>query len=392
MVKQMINILYIRPLSEKSYGAEEKDLDAGSKILESLPGVNVFKLNINIKTKNAIFDHQINSQNSENQIWKKIRFYAKKMTYFDNALKEAYTFENYLLIERFCIEYNINIIFTNTTCTLLYGTNNSLNLKHIHRSVLFEPIYVFKSVKGALRATIHSMIKIFTVYAELNSDILISISPRDKNYYLVCAKIFRRKKQITYLPLRQFYYDLNVSPLKSLHYPLKIGFLGSTYNVLHNRLSLEFIIKIFDLDFLKENSIVLNIYGRKIPCKGYNNSAVNIMNWVEDLNNIYEENDCFVVPYFLNSGMQSKVFETLMAGRLLICDERVLGKHNFVPGVHFLQAKTGKDFRNRLIWIKEHQSDAVKIAENGKQRANTVIGKTFILEKSNKMLSEIDIP
>ena len=68
------------------------------------------------------------------------------------------------------------------------------------------------------------------------------------------------------------------------------------------------------------HNVNLSIYGRKIPEFDSLFHNIKIHNWVESIEQIYQKNDCFLAPYFLGSGMQSKVFEPLLAGKLLICD------------------------------------------------------------------------
>jgi len=382
------NILYIRPLSTNTLGAEEKDLEAGFRILNSMDGVNVFNLFIDLKTKKILSNIAIDYIDNSGKSIEKFSFFIRRILVLDNSLREAYSFGNYKIIEKLCVQLNINIIFTNTTCTFLYGRYSKIDLIHIHRSVMFEPVYVLKSVRNPFKALIHSLIIIFTVYIELGCDKLISISPRDQMLYSRAAKIFRKKKSISYIPLRQFYKDMITSPIKSIRKPLSIGFLGSTYNVLHNKLSLEFILKNLDSNFLTRNEMTLNIYGRKIPNLINATSSVFIHNWEINLVKIYEDNDVFVVPFFLGSGMQSKVFETLFAGRLLLCDNRVLAGNNLIKNVDYLHAKSGADFRKKLIWITKNQHTAMEIAQNGNLKARSLIGPDVILNNMNRIFLE----
>ena len=134
-------------------------------------------------------------------------------------------------------------MFTNTTSTVLLGRQN--HAKHLFRSVSFKLIYVLKAVDNIFIALIHSLMKILFIHNELSASLILSISPGDAKYYII---IFIRKKKhkITVLPLRQSYLHKKVNRIKST---LEIGFLGSTYYVLHKRKSYEFILNNISSDF-----------------------------------------------------------------------------------------------------------------------------------------------
>lgn len=372
------SVLYISPFSPKAFGAEEQDLEAGLMQLRSETSFEVFSLKVNLFTQELIINFDYNLIKYPKNYLNSIRYALRYFGSPDNTLRQAYTFENFLTIQRIVKELDIDVIFTNTTSTLLFGKISGV--KHVHRSVGFEPIYVLKSVDNKLKSTFHSAVKIFTVLSEMKSNLLFAISPRDAQYYNRFGRILRKQTQIEVLPLRQFSLRTNHSMRNQLPETLNIAFLGSTYNVLHNRRSLEYLLEVFNEEFLLQNQSVFNVYGRKIPqitLRNISNSRVRVNNWIEDLQSIYDGNQIFVVPNFLSSGMQSKVFEPLTFGKILICSPEVLSGYNFTPKKHYLPATKTAEFRECLEWINNNRNESIKIGLEASMQSQKIFGKQF---------------
>lgn len=363
------NVLYVVPHSKKQFGAEEKDLNAGLKILQQDSTKKVYLISIDLHNKNLI--HKISDEliNSTLNLADILRFVWNWASSPDYTLRQGYTFRNFVIVLRITKTLNIDTIITNTTSTLLFG--KIPNIYHIHRSVCFEPIYVLKSVPNKVRAYVHAIIKYFTVIKELNTNRLLAISPRDMKFYCRLSIFNSKNLSIHVLPLRQFYYVQNIKQMK-LTKALNIGFLGSTYNVLHNFKSLEYTLNTFDSEFLSQTNCILNIYGRKIPedlPDFIYGSRVKFWNWVKKIEEIYERNQIFIVPNFLNSGMQSKVFEPLYFGRVLVCPPEVLSGYDFEAYRHYIPVKTSKDFRGAIDWLNKNRDELKIIALEAKFRA-----------------------
>ena len=81
--------------------------------------------------------------------WKdRVKFVSIKLGALDNAMRQAFTYKNYKLVIQIIKFLEIDIVFTNTTSTVLFGRQNYA--KHVFRSVSFEPIYVLKAVDNIL--------------------------------------------------------------------------------------------------------------------------------------------------------------------------------------------------------------------------------------------------
>jgi len=376
--------LYLAPLGKQFNGAEESDIECGQRILMQFKDISVHYAYLDITSKkfNSMFNFYANHSNTN--ILDKLYFAWHSITSPDYTLRQGYTFENFIFIKRICEKYQIDLIFTNTSSTFLFGRQKGR--RHIHRSVCFEPFYVLRSVSNSIKSRFHSFLKLFTVLKELQADGVAVISPRDQNYYELVNKLLCTKTKIEVIPLRQFYFPSNnLKRIKSIS-TISIAFLGSTYNVLHNMKSLEFMVTNLDENFLETHNFYLNLYGSKFPNSIQDSDRIKTHKWVKDINEIYSLNTCFVVPYFLNSGMQSKVFEPLINGRILICDPRTLSNYDFRPFKHFIPAVSGDDFKSALVWVKNNREASLKIGEAALLESRRMIGRDTIHATLNKLL------
>lgn len=376
-------ILYVIPYSENVFGAEEQDLYAGIDILKYHKHVEIFVLKVNLKSKSLIGDLNI-CTNYYRLTWiDKIKFFMIKYTTLDHAMTQAFTYKNYQIILKLLQEYRIDLIITNTTSCVLFGLQSYS--KHVFRSVSFEPIYTLKTVENKIKAMLHSMIKLLSVHKELMANTILSISPRDLSYYRYISLFL--KKKIILMPLRQFFHLISETDKLVYNPKLSIAFLGSTYNVLHNRKSYEFIIQKIPNTFWYKNSIFLNIYGRKITMIDSKIDNIVIHHWIENIEDIYFKNEIFLVPYYLSAGMQSKVFEPLIRGKILICDPRVLAGYSFISGIHYISATSPEDFMSAILWVKSNFRSAAKIANQAAKHSQEIISREFILNQTSTLLS-----
>jgi len=383
-LSQTIKVLYIAPYSQKLLGAEENDIKSGEQILQTFKKIEIITILINLGSGQLYLNNQAVTHLPESRLLDRVNFAKNYLSSPDYTLRQGYTFKNFLIVKNLCKELNIKIVLTNTTSTFLFGRQKKIC--HVHRSVAFEPIYCLKSVSNPLIAVFHALMKLLTVFKELQAHTILSISPRDKKYYNFVKKILFKQTHLLVMPLRQFYFSTEVKHQLNLTKDLKIAFLGSTYNVLHNRKSLYFILESLNSSFLGVNRFTLNLYGSKFPIDIEASQNIVVNSWVENINDVYEKNHCFLVPYFLNSGMQSKVFEPLIMGRILICDKRSISGYDFKPFEHFIPAESGSDFRNGLKWVMENSNAALELANNARVKAHEIIGKREIVEQTSRLL------
>ena len=77
-----------------------------------------------------------------------------------------------------------------------------------------------------------------------------------------------------------------VNKVNRIKSTLKLGSLGSTYNVLHNRKFNEFILNSISSEFLLIHNVNLYINGRKIPEFNSIFHNIKIHNWVKYRTNL----------------------------------------------------------------------------------------------------------
>ena len=384
-----INIMYIYPYSAKQSGAEEQDIVSGLKNLIENPSLEVYSVAVDFSNNNLLYDFSFLTSISRVKASILFQFWRHKITSPDFTLRQAFTLKNFNIITLMCRELKIDVIFTNTTSTFLFGKQK--NFRHIHRSVSFEPVYVLKTIVNPLKKMIFFLLKIFTVLKEIQSDLIFTISPRDNRYYNLTSRVALRKSNTHILPLRHFSYLKRFSSNRFENKNMNIAFLGSTYNVLHNERSLNYLLNVLDSDFLNSNGINFNIYCRKTPdtlISKYSSNRVVFHNWVEDIMEVYELNQVFLVPNFLNSGMQSKVFEPLIAGRILICDPKVLSGYEFKPFQHYIPARDSLEFKKNLLWLGENQRKSMIISQNARLRSLELIGPKVIHDSIKKFVCD----
>jgi len=90
--------------------------------------------------------------------------------------------------------------------------------------------------------------------------------------------------------------------------------------------------------------------------------------------------------------MQSKVFEPLLFGKILICDPRVLSGYKFEEFIHYIPARDAKDFYEAIIWVQENPTDAVGIGRNGCILAREIIGPKMIKLEMKRALELVLTP
>jgi hypothetical protein len=387
MHQNKIKILYVLPYCEKIFGAEEQDLSAGIDVLHYYQNIETVVIKVDLNKKALLGDSSTDLIGLKLSMKDLFKFIFIKFTTLDHAMTQAYTYQNYKIILTIIKEKEIDIVFTNTTSCVLFGIQSYS--RHLFRSVGFEPIYTLKTVKNKLQALLHSIFKFLSIHKELMANTILCISPRDLSYYKFTS--LKLKSNLIVMPLRQFFYHNSKREKYAIPNKLNIGFLGSTYNVLHNHKSYEFIVRKIPNSFWEKNNVYLNIYGRKITLSIPKVQNIHIHHWVKSIDKIYSRNQIFLAPFYLSSGMQSKVFEPFIRGKILICDPRVLSGYSFKPNVHYIPASSPEDFMTAILWAQSNFRRAAKIAHNGKKQAQKIISKKYILSQTSLVLNNFKL-
>ena len=234
--------------------------------------------------------------------------------------------------------------------------------RHIVRSVNFEPYHSFTESEG-FRRFLRALAKLYSENRVVRNSSLICISPLDAKRY------FRTTlRRVPILPLSQLGWIGRLHP-SAIRQPKTFLVMGSTYEVLHNRRNLEFITeqiapKVWEID----KTIRFQIFGNRIPT-GYSlPSNCEYMGFDSCLHARILGSSAVVVPFNGGAGMQSKIFEPLMMGALLIANPKSLVGYSFAKNVDYLPATTTNEYINQIVSVANNLDgfDSIKSSARNK--------------------------
>ena len=247
----------------------------------------------------------------------------------------------------------------------LYDVVRDYNIPVITRSINFEPKHFLEEDGKSLINLIKFIPKLITEYISAKkSDILFSITPKEKRLY---QKLFKGV-DVRNLPLRNLYAKLSDSHQIEDKQQLNAFFMGSTYNVSHNREALELVVKEIAPRAESEmpNKYVFHIFGGKIPEDVAQSAGKNVKihGFVNDIDSELEKMDVAVIPSLYGAGMQQKIFEPLCKGIPSIVSDRGIADYPFKNNEHLLTASSVNDFVEGLKRLGSDVPLREKISKN----------------------------
>ncbi|MDP7034040.1 MAG: glycosyltransferase family 4 protein [Planctomycetota bacterium] len=192
------------------------------------------------------------------------------------------------------------------------------------------------------------------------SDLLYSITPRERNWYRRLGKDSR----VVNLPLRGMPETLDTQQfILRDRTPLRAYFMGSTYNVAHNRRALEFLLAhvVPRVEERFPGRFEFHIFGGKVP-KDFDRflrESIHLRGHVEDIGKALQEMDIALIPSLYGAGMQQKIFESFSRGFPTVVTPRGIADYPFEDGVHYLGATNAEEFvdaMERLLVFEERQN------------------------------------
>jgi len=236
----------------------------------------------------------------------------------------------------------------------LYKIAERKNTPIITRSVNFEPVHFLDEDGHGIINLIKSAPKFFSEFVVASkSNLIFSISPKEERIYkkLGAKKVINLSLRGLPIYLKE---EREIKPKEVLH----LFFMGSTYNVFHNRKSLEFIIKdIFpELQRKVPNKFIFHILGGKIPpaFEKYFNSSIIYEGYVGNLEQFLMNMDAAVVPSLCGAGMQQKIFEPLVRGIPTVTSPRGMVGYPFKHGEHLFLAENKEEYVNNIIKLRDY--------------------------------------
>lgn len=266
----------------------------------------------------------------------------------------------------------------------LYGLVKKQKIPIITRSINFEPTHFLDEDGRNWWNYIKALPKLFSEYLVVkNSKIIFAITPKEADIYKKMGH-----KNVFILPLRGLPNCLKFTANIIEKEKLNVFFVGSTYNVSHNRAALEFLLKkIAPLAEEKfPNKFIFHIFGKKMPnnfLQLIDNNKIIYHQYFESAK--YEEllaqMDIAIVPSLYGAGMQQKIFEPLARGFPLITSARGLARYDFIDQMHLLLADSAVEYVEALgklqdFILRQRLSLAAKIQSE----------KLFSIFKLNKII------
>lgn len=279
----------------------------------------------------------------------------KNPLYLDGAAYEFAEPEIQNIFERELESFKPDVAwFEYTFLWPLYSAARERSVPIITRSINLEPQHFLEEDGIGIFNCIKYMAKLLGERRAARwSDAVLAITPNEaKKYKKLGARVF-------VLPLRSLprYLSLPRQVIRSGQ-PLHVFFMGSSYNVSHNRAALRMVLQ--DIAPLLERAapgeFILHILGAKVPnelqnlCDG---TWIIHEGYVPNLDTFLQNMDIALIPSLMGAGMQQKVFEPLARGIPTITSPRAIAGYPFKAGEHYLAGRTTHEFVSALLHARD---------------------------------------
>ena len=261
----------------------------------------------------------------------------------------------------------------------LYSQVRKRNIPVITRSINYEPEHFLEEDGRTFLNYLKFVPKYFGERRTVHmSDVMLAITPKEE-------EVYRRMgaKKVMTLPLRGLpKFTETADPLIRDRTPLHAFFMGSTYNVAHNKAALEYIVRYIAPLVEKErpSSFVFHILGKKAPSEFEKYFVGNVVyegpKYNEDLETFLSNMDVAVVPSLMGAGQQQKVFEPLSRGFPTVTSERPIAGYPFRPDHEYIAAWTPEEFAAGLLSLDESRRSALSGA--ARAAARTVFSQEMV--------------
>ena len=254
------------------------------------------------------------------------------------------------------------------------------------RSINFEPVHFWEE-DGA--GPIHAITFLAKLVSELItirlSDFILTITPREERIYTLLGG----RGKVATLPLRSLPCVLTKKRDIVDHSPLHVFFMGSTYNVVHNRRALEMVVKeiVPIVERVMPGKFIFHILGAKMPPElmKYFTTHVIYEGYVADLDVFLSRMDIALIPSLFGAGMQQKIFEPLARGIPTITSKRGIAGYPFRDGEDVLWAETAAEFSRALLALSAIERRRA-LSEHALRLCNKIFSPELTHERIMKTL------
>ena len=323
----------------------------------------------------------------------------------DKKKRKIKRFTNPLYIDGACFEYTeekINrkmeevldkwkpdlVWFDYTYLWPLYSSVQKRKIPIITRSINFEPIHFLEEDRYKLLNFIKFIPKVLSeIITVFKTDHMFSITPKEAKIY----KFIGGFGKVSNLPLRGLPYKLRDNFEVRDKKTLDLFFMGSTYNVTHNREALKFIVKDLATHMNKEHEGMFrfNITGSKFPSdlEKYIDGVKIIYHGYVDkdkMDEFFNNMDIALTPSFMGAGMQQKIFEPISRGIPSVISDRTIAGYPLKDKVHYIGAKGVSGFADALVQLSD-----IKMRQSMSDHAKNKTKEIFSLEKIDFILKDV---
>lgn len=309
--------------------------------------------------------------------------------FWDGASYEYRDNEILNIFKRELDEFRPDVVWVEyTTLWPLYKYAKRKNIPIVTRSINFEALH-FLEEDGISVVNLFKFISKFfgEIITIRKSDFLLAITPKEENLYRKFGA-----KHTAVLPLRSLSQFLFKERQIKDREKLNVFFMGSTYNVSHNRRALEEIVKnIIPLaNKIYPNKFYFHITGGKLPKSFVNifseNTTYHGFVQNQNMDTFLEDMDIALIPSLFGAGMQQKVFEPLARGIPTITSSRGLAGYPFKDGKHLLFAKNTNDFVEMLGKMRDYNKRK-EVSLNAKELCREIFSEKSIKSIISKALN-----
>jgi glycosyltransferase involved in cell wall biosynthesis len=313
----------------------------------------------------------------------KLFFYFKRFInpfYWDGATYEYTHKETILTVKKIADEWQPDVAwFDYTYLWPLYEIFQKRNIPIVTRSINVEPTHFLEEDGRTLGNYLKFLPKLVSEMITIRkSDFLFAITPDEKKVY---KKYGAKKMEI--LPLRGLPSCLRERRTLPQTEPLNVFFMGSTYNVHHNKEALRIILKDIAPHVTRAHlgHFKFHILGTKIPEEFNQYFNENIIyagrKLDKELDLFLDTMDIALIPSLMGAGMQQKIFEPLARGIPTVASPRGIAGYPFKKDTHLLFARTPEEFVEALVRLRDVELRK-KLSENAQKLSRELFSQEKI--------------
>ncbi len=360
-IRQLIRLGYeVRVIAKKRKYQSDEDVDNFRK---TVSGISV---------KTVTYKYTLSS----NSFAKKVQLIFKRILnpkFYDGAAFEYFDPEIQNVVHNEINSWRPDLVwFEYTYLWPLFHIAKKNNIPIVTRSINYEPKHFLDEDGRNALNLLRAIPKYISEYRVVkDSQIVFSITPDENAVYFGLGG-----KKVVTLPLRGLHvmsqHTVRENILTS-QTPINLYFMGSTYNVSHNKQAAKFIITQLAPEIFKHfgSEFIINIIGAKLPDDLISSIPPNVqyLGFVQDLDLFLGNMDIAIVPSLYGAGMQQKIFEPLMRGFPTIVSSRGLAGYNFEDGNDVLIADSIDQYVDKLKYLKSNPSELKRIGDRARSKS-----------------------